>query len=81
MKSIKFFSVCALMALGLGVSGLKAQENQDSTVVYNNVVSRTNGVWNLNFLSISTDGYRCHERSRSHHYADQIGRASCRERV
>ena len=38
MKSIKFFSVCALMALGLGASGLKAQENQDSTVVYYNVV-------------------------------------------
>ena len=70
MKSIKFFSVCALMALGLGVSGLKAQENLDSTVVYNNVVSRTNGIWNLNFLSISTDGYQCNMKSHSHHYAD-----------
>ena len=70
MKSIKFFSVCALMALGLGVSGLKAQENLDSTVVYNNVVSRTNGIWNLNFLSISTDGYQCNLKSHSHHYAD-----------
>lgn len=70
MKSIKFFSVCALMALGLGVSGLKAQEKQDSTIVYNNVVSRSNGIWNLNFLSISTDGYRCNVRPHSHHYAD-----------
>ena len=71
MKSIKFFSVCALMALGLGVSGLKAQEKQDSTIVYNNVVSRTNGIWNLNFLSISTDGYhQCNLKSHSQHYAD-----------
>lgn len=71
MKALKYFMMCAsLMALTLSAEA-QAQEKSDSaTVVYNNVVSRTNGVWNLNFLSISTDGFRCYDSRRSTHYAD-----------
>lgn len=56
MKSIKFLSACALMAFVFSSNALAQQQN-DSTVVYNNLVSRTNGIWNLNFLSLSTDDF------------------------
>ena len=46
---------------------------KDSTIVYNNFLSRTNGLWNLNLLSISTDqkGFdKKKTKGHSTHYAD-----------
>lgn len=50
--------------------------NNNNTKVYNNLVSRTDGIWNLNFLSISTDmndydyNYQQYNSYHSLHYAD-----------
>lgn len=76
MKAIKIFMTTALLTIAVPTvfaqeSSSSESQKSDSTKVYNNLVSRTNGVWNLNFLSISTDDFNPETRhSHSHHYAD-----------